>query len=178
MPCDDRQSSSNQMEISALLSPIRAPAPPAFPRPLLVQAPPASNAVLVFGFPPGSANPIIDQFESYGVVVSHSIGHGNWVRLEYTTRIAADQALQQDGKVVQIPGAAPFMIGVKPASAVDNMHLQMDVTRGAILSRRPVAAARNASAAALRRYGGSAELDRPRPDDGWCNRIMSWITNW
>lgn len=64
----------------------------------------------VFGFPPGDSGVILSRFQKYGEIMSHSIGNGNWLKLEYSTKLAAEQALQQNGKLVR----SEYMIGVKP----------------------------------------------------------------
>jgi hypothetical protein len=70
----------------------------------------SSVALSVFGFPPGDSSVILSRFQKYGDIVSHSIGGGNWLKLEYSTKLSAEQALQQNGKIVH----NSYMIGVKP----------------------------------------------------------------
>eukprot|EP00474_Spongospora_subterranea_P003428 CRZ03886.1 hypothetical protein [Spongospora subterranea] len=178
------ESHINEMEISALLSPIRPPASSAavntFNAPKTASKMPSSRvpvamprqtySVLVFGFPPGSVASILDRFQGYGQVLSHSVGHGNWLRLQYTDRIGADQALQQDGRIIN----SSFMIGVKHADDIA-MQPAMEVTRGGSTMTQRILPNRTKSA---RPPYDAVELEKPYPNDSICYKFISWITNW
>ncbi|KAJ0070614.1 hypothetical protein NL108_016905, partial [Boleophthalmus pectinirostris] len=67
--------------------------------------------VTVFGFPPASASYILLQFAQYGNILRHSMATpGNWMHLQYQSKLQARKALSKDGKVF---GDA-IMVGVKP----------------------------------------------------------------
>uniref|UniRef100_A0A4W5LMD7 Nucleoporin NUP35 n=1 Tax=Hucho hucho TaxID=62062 RepID=A0A4W5LMD7_9TELE len=67
--------------------------------------------ITVFGFPPASASYILLQFAQYGNVMKHVMSNtGNWMHIQYQSRLQARKALSKDGKVF---GEA-IMIGVKP----------------------------------------------------------------
>ncbi|XP_032384755.1 nucleoporin NUP35 isoform X2 [Etheostoma spectabile] len=67
--------------------------------------------VTVFGFPPASASYILLQFAQYGNILRHTMASpGNWMHLQYQSRLQARKALSKDGKVF---GDA-IMVGVKP----------------------------------------------------------------
>ncbi|XP_023286324.1 nucleoporin NUP53-like, partial [Seriola lalandi dorsalis] len=67
--------------------------------------------VTVFGFPPASASYILLQFAQYGNILKHMMASpGNWMHLQYQSRLQARKALSKDGKVF---GDA-IMVGVKP----------------------------------------------------------------
>ncbi|KAM4731490.1 nucleoporin NUP35 isoform 2-T2 [Anableps anableps] len=67
--------------------------------------------VTVFGFPPASASYILLQFAQYGNILKHTMASpGNWMHLQYQSRLQARKALSKDGKVF----GDSIMVGVKP----------------------------------------------------------------
>lgn len=68
------------------------------------------NWVTVFGFSPGSISQILKQFQKYGQIVRYKMGEGNWVHIEYLTRLEAQNALAKNGIKID----KNLMIGVIP----------------------------------------------------------------
>ncbi|KAG2458997.1 NUP35 protein, partial [Polypterus senegalus] len=67
--------------------------------------------VTVFGFPPASASYILLQFAQYGNVLKHVMSNnGNWMHIQYQSKLQARKALSKDGKIF----GETIMIGVKP----------------------------------------------------------------
>jgi len=67
-----------------------------------------STWVTVFGFPPSKASYILKQFSKYGTILNHKITNGNFIHMQFKTRIQADKALSKNGKVFD----SVLMIGV------------------------------------------------------------------
>ncbi|XP_069841484.1 nucleoporin NUP35-like [Dendropsophus ebraccatus] len=67
--------------------------------------------VTVYGFPQASASYILQQFAQYGNIIKHVMSAtGNWMHLEYHSKLQARNALSKDGKIF----GDCIMIGVKP----------------------------------------------------------------
>ncbi|XP_056427756.1 nucleoporin NUP35-like [Hyla sarda] len=67
--------------------------------------------VTVYGFPQASASYILQQFAQYGNIIKHVMSStGNWMHLEYHSKLQARNALSKDGKIF----GDCIMIGVKP----------------------------------------------------------------
>uniref|UniRef100_A0A8C4WYY1 Nucleoporin NUP53 n=1 Tax=Eptatretus burgeri TaxID=7764 RepID=A0A8C4WYY1_EPTBU len=67
--------------------------------------------ITVFGFPPASASYILMQFAQYGNVIRHVMASdGNWMHVQYQSKLQARKALGKDGKVF----GDCIMVGVKP----------------------------------------------------------------
>ncbi|XP_066431843.1 nucleoporin NUP35 isoform X2 [Eleutherodactylus coqui] len=66
--------------------------------------------VTVFGFPQASASYILLQFAQYGNIVKHVMSNaGNWMHVQYQSKLQARKALSKDGKIF----GDCIMIGVK-----------------------------------------------------------------
>jgi hypothetical protein len=73
-----------------------------------------SHWVTVFGFPPNATSYIIEQFSQYGTIIRHEMtSEGNWVHLQYQTKLQARKALSKNGKVY----GEGVMVGVQPCIA-------------------------------------------------------------
>ncbi|XP_069589346.1 nucleoporin NUP35 isoform X1 [Ranitomeya imitator] len=67
--------------------------------------------ITVFGFPQASASYILLQFAQYGNIVKHVMSNaGNWMHIQYQSKLQARKALSKDGKIF----GDCIMIGVKP----------------------------------------------------------------
>ncbi|XP_022091745.1 nucleoporin NUP53-like isoform X2 [Acanthaster planci] len=67
--------------------------------------------VTIFGFPPAATSYIIQQFSQYGSIVKHVIAsNGNWLHMQYSSKLQAKKALSKNGKVF----GGNIMIGVTP----------------------------------------------------------------
>ncbi|XP_037646903.1 nucleoporin NUP35 isoform X2 [Sebastes umbrosus] len=141
--------------------------------------------VTVFGFPPASASYILLQFAQYGNILKHTMASpGNWMHLQYQSRLQARKALSKDGKVF---GDA-IMVGVKPcidksvmdSSAAVSTPLSSSFS-SSILPSTPRSAIRPLSAAY--RSSGSdyqvvADRQTPRKDDSMVSKAMEYMFGW
>lgn len=144
--------------------------------------------VTVFGFPPAAASYILLQFAQYGNILRHSMASpGNWMHLQYQSKLQARKALSKDGKVF---GDA-IMVGVKPCidkSVMDTADVSSPVStsfsssssavvlpstpRSAI---RPLSAAQRSSASD---YQVVADRQTPRKDDSFVSKAMEYMFGW
>lgn len=82
--------------------------------------------VTVFGFPPAASSFILQQFSQYGNIVKSVTSKGNWLHLQYQSKLQAKKALSKNGKVY----GSGIMVGVMPciekgvmqAYGKENMH--------------------------------------------------------
>lgn len=141
--------------------------------------------VTVFGFPPASASYILLQFAQYGNILKHTMASpGNWMHLQYQSRLQARKALSKDGKVF---GDA-IMVGVKPC--IDKSVMESSIAVSSPLSTsfstsalpstprsaiRPLSAAyRNSSSD----YQVVADRQTPRKDDSFVSKAMEYMFGW
>jgi len=69
--------------------------------------------VTVFGFPPAAASFILQQFAQCGNIIKHVLApYGNWMHLQFQSKIQAKKALSKNGKVF----SNNIMVGVSPCS--------------------------------------------------------------
>ncbi|XP_054642011.1 nucleoporin NUP35 [Dunckerocampus dactyliophorus] len=137
--------------------------------------------VTVFGFPPASASYILLQFAQYGNILKHTMASpGNWMHLQYQSRLQARKALSKDGKVF---GDA-IMVGVKPCidkSVMDNSEFAASPLPSSALPSTPRSAIRPLSA--TYRNSGSdyqvvADRQTPRKDDSFVSKAMEYMFGW
>ncbi|XP_073329130.1 nucleoporin NUP35 isoform X2 [Pagrus major] len=140
--------------------------------------------VTVFGFPPASASYILLQFAQYGNILKHTMASpGNWMHLQYQSRLQARKALSKDGKVF---GDA-IMVGVKPCiekSVMDSsvaVPSPLSTSFSSVLPSTPRSAIRPLSAAY--RSSGSdyqvvADRQTPRKDDSFVSKAMEYMFGW
>ncbi|XP_030284991.1 nucleoporin NUP35 isoform X2 [Sparus aurata] len=140
--------------------------------------------VTVFGFPPASASYILLQFAQYGNILKHTMASpGNWMHLQYQSRLQARKALSKDGKVF---GDA-IMVGVKPCiekSVMDSsvaVPSPLSTSFCSVLPSTPRSAIRPLSAAY--RSSGSdyqvvADRQTPRKDDSFVSKAMEYMFGW
>lgn len=73
----------------------------------------ANTWITIFGFPPSAANYVLQEFSVCGQIVRHIISpQGNWMHIQYQTRLQALKALGKNGKVMD----NAIMVGVMPCS--------------------------------------------------------------
>ncbi|GAA6231751.1 nucleoporin NUP53 isoform X2 [Lates japonicus] len=141
--------------------------------------------VTVFGFPPASASYILLQFAQYGNILKHTMASpGNWMHLQYQSRLQARKALSKDGKVF---GDA-IMVGVKPC--IDKSVMDSSEAVSAPLSSsfsssnlpstprsaiRPLSAAYRSSGSD---YQVVADRQTPRKDDSFVSKAMEYMFGW
>uniref|UniRef100_A0A3P8PTW8 Nucleoporin NUP53 n=1 Tax=Astatotilapia calliptera TaxID=8154 RepID=A0A3P8PTW8_ASTCA len=133
--------------------------------------------VTVFGFPPASASYILLQFAQYGNILKHTMASpGNWMHLQYQSRLQARKALSKDGKVF----GDSIMVGVKPCidkSVMDSTEAVSTPVSSSFsaLPTTPRSAIRPLSA--TYRNSGSdyqvvADKQTPRKDDSFVSKAM------
>lgn len=141
--------------------------------------------VTVFGFPPASASYILLQFAQYGNILKHTMASpGNWMHLQYQSRLQARKALSKDGKVF---GDA-IMVGVKPcidksvmdSTAAVSSPLSTSFSSSALPSTprsaiRPLSAAYRSSGSD---YQVVADRQTPRKDDSFVSKAMEYMFGW
>lgn len=73
----------------------------------------SSNWVTVFGFPTSATSSILTQFARYGNIIDKQLPvQGNWMHLQYQTRVEVRRALGNNGKIF----GGNTMIGVMPCT--------------------------------------------------------------
>ncbi|XP_034550201.1 nucleoporin NUP35 [Notolabrus celidotus] len=141
--------------------------------------------VTVFGFPPASASYILLQFAQYGNILKHTMASpGNWMHLQYQSRLQARKALSKDGKVF---GDA-IMVGVKPC--IDKSVMDSSIAISSPLSTsfstsalpctprsaiRPLSAAYRSSSSD---YQVVSDRHTPRKDDSFVSKAMEYMFGW
>lgn len=141
--------------------------------------------VTVFGFPPASASYILLQFAQYGNILKHTMASpGNWMHLQYQSRLQARKALSKDGKVF---GDA-IMVGVKPCIDKSVMDGGASVSSplstsfsSSVLPSTPRSAIRPLSAAyrnSVSDYQVVADRLTPRKDDSFVSKAMEYMFGW
>jgi len=57
--------------------------------------------ITVFGFNNSATSFILKQFRQYGIILQHVINQdgGNWIHIQYKTKIQAKKAMSKNGKV-------------------------------------------------------------------------------
>ncbi|KAM6955844.1 nucleoporin NUP35 isoform 1-T1 [Lycodopsis pacificus] len=141
--------------------------------------------VTVFGFPPASASYILLQFAQYGNIIKHTMASpGNWMHLQYQSRLQARKALSKDGKVF---GDA-IMVGVKPCIDKSVMDSSVAVSSPlstsfstSVLPSTPRSAIRPLSASyrsSCSDYQVVADRQTPRKDDSFVSKAMEYMFGW
>ena len=141
------------------------------------------TVVTVFGFPPEKASSIVSRFQRYGEIVRRVEGRGNWIHLQYKSKLHATMALNQNGKILD-----GVMIGVQPGDSriaelnddesrrLDEDSLGMSSSRlnssSMFHRRRPAGRNRLAPSRAQ-----NIELPRKRKKS-FCAKVMEYIFNW
>jgi nuclear pore complex protein Nup53 len=68
--------------------------------------------VTVFGFNQPYTHTVLKQFQKYGDIIRYKSGEGNWIHIQYQTKLQAQKALTKNGKFLE----DGVMIGVVPFS--------------------------------------------------------------
>ena len=61
----------------------------------------SGNWVKVFGFDDSYLNRVLEYFQRFGQIAHYSKGKGNWVLLEYPSRVEAQSACKMNGKPIE-----------------------------------------------------------------------------
>ncbi|XP_063354588.1 nucleoporin NUP35 [Pelmatolapia mariae] len=141
--------------------------------------------VTVFGFPPASASYILLQFAQYGNILKHTMASpGNWMHLQYQSRLQARKALSKDGKVF----GDSIMVGVKPCidkSVMDSTEAVSTPVSSSFSSSALPTTPRSAirPLSATYRNSGSdyqvvADKQTPRKDDSFVSKAMEYMFGW
>ncbi|XP_040296082.1 nucleoporin NUP35 isoform X2 [Bufo bufo] len=147
--------------------------------------------VTVFGFPQASASYILLQFAQYGNIVKHVMSNaGNWMHIQYQSKLQARKALSKDGKVF----GDCIMIGVKPCidksimdsgektsvssvftspvTALGTPTQQMGTPRSGM---RPLSAAYRVPA---NDYQVLSDKQTPKKDESLVSKAMEFVFGW
>ncbi|KAF7646891.1 hypothetical protein LDENG_00180870 [Lucifuga dentata] len=139
--------------------------------------------VTVFGFPPASASYILLQFAQYGNILKHTMASpGNWMHLQYQSRLQARKALSKDGKVF----GDTIMVGVKPCIDKNVMDSSEAISPPSCLSSsvlpstpcssiRPLSATYRSSSSD---YQVVSDRQTPRKDDSFVSKAMEFMFGW
>ncbi|XP_068184727.1 nucleoporin NUP35 [Antennarius striatus] len=139
--------------------------------------------VTVFGFPPASASYILLQFAQYGNILKHTMtSPGNWMHLQYQSRLQARKALSKDGKVF---GDA-IMVGVKPCINKSVMDVSVAVSSPVSSSSSPFPSSPRSAIRPLSATYRSSSSDyqvvtdrqTPRKDDSLVSKAMEYMFGW
>ncbi|KAG8575081.1 hypothetical protein GDO81_009435 [Engystomops pustulosus] len=143
--------------------------------------------VTVYGFPQASASYILLQFAQYGNIIKHVMSNtGNWMHLQYQSKLQARKALSKDGKIF----GDCIMIGVKPCidkslmegsekSSVSSVYSVISPPVKSVSSprsgMRPLAAAYRASTSPYKVF-----MDRqtPKKDDTLISKALEYLFGW
>lgn len=143
--------------------------------------------VTVYGFPQPSASYILLQFAQYGNIIKHVMSNtGNWMHLQYQSKLQARKALSKDGKIF----GDCIMIGVKPCidkslmenSEKSSMSSVYSVVTPPVKSissprsgMRPLAAAYRASTSPYKVF---MDKQTPRKDDTLISKALEYLFGW
>ncbi|XP_077392876.1 nucleoporin NUP35 isoform X1 [Festucalex cinctus] len=137
--------------------------------------------VTVFGFPPASASYILLQFAQYGNILKHTMASpGNWMHLQYQSRLQARNALSKNGKVF----GDTIMVGVKPCidkSVMDGGEVAASPLTSSALPCTPRSAIRPLSATyrdTTNDYQVVSDTHTPRKDDGFVSKALEYMFGW
>ncbi|XP_035460336.1 nucleoporin NUP35 isoform X3 [Scophthalmus maximus] len=128
--------------------------------------------ITVFGFPPASASYILLQFAQYGNILKHTMASpGNWMHLQYQSRLQARKALSKDGKVY----------GDAIMSVMDSSEAVCSPLASSALPSTPRSAIRPLSAtyrSSTSDYQVLADRQTPRKDDSFVSKAMEYMFGW
>ncbi|XP_028292317.1 nucleoporin NUP35 [Gouania willdenowi] len=142
--------------------------------------------VTVFGFPPASASYILLQFAQYGNILKHKMASpGNWMHLQYQSKLQARKALSKDGKVF----GDYIMVGVKPCinksvmdcSEMVSSPVPTSFCSPSILPSTPRSAIRPLSSSyrnSASDYQVVTDRQTPRKDDSLVSKAMEYMFGW
>ncbi|XP_076024209.1 nucleoporin NUP35 isoform X2 [Genypterus blacodes] len=138
--------------------------------------------VTVFGFPPASASFILLQFAQYGNILKHTMASpGNWMHLQYQSKLQARKALSKDGKVF----GDTIMVGVKACIDKSVMDSSEPVSAPSCLSSSVLLSTPRSSIRHLSTYRSStsdyqvvADRQTPRKDDSFVSKAMEFMFGW
>lgn len=77
--------------------------------------------ITVFGFPTSATSYVLQEFSNYGQIIRHfPSNQGNWLHIQYQTKLQAQKALSKNGKVL----ANSLMVGVM--ACIDKKIMSMN----------------------------------------------------
>jgi len=119
--------------------------------------------ITVFGFTSSATAFILKQFRQYGVILQHVTNQegGNWIHIQYKTKIQARKALSKNGKIYE----GKIMIGVVPCISVPANAAQQPIPETSELSNQSSFAQLNGSASEYhspRNFSGMRRMDKSR----------------
>lgn len=107
--------------------------------------------ITVFGFPQSATSYVLQEFSIYGQILRHTSTQGNWLHIQYQTKLQAQKALSKNGKVL----ANNIMVGVMKCIDKNVMNGQAGQVENEPIGE-PMAAPTNK----LRGLSSGVKLDR------------------
>ncbi|XP_077119455.1 nucleoporin NUP35-like isoform X1 [Ranitomeya variabilis] len=143
--------------------------------------------VTVYGFPQASSSYILLQFAQYGNIIKHVMSNaGNWMHLQYQSKLQARKALSKDGKIF----GDCIMIGVKPCIDKSLMESTEKAPVSSVYScvtprvksissprsgMRPLAAAYRASTSPYKVF---MNRQTPKKDNTLVSKALEYLFGW
>ncbi|XP_066448979.1 nucleoporin NUP35-like isoform X2 [Eleutherodactylus coqui] len=143
--------------------------------------------VTVYGFPHASASYILLQFSQYGNIIKHVMSNtGNWMHLQYQSKLQARKALSKDGKIF----GDCIMVGVKPCIDKSLMESSEKASVSSVYAiitppvkdisaprsgMRPLAAAYRASTSPYKVF---RDRQTPKKDDTLISKALEYLFGW
>lgn len=78
--------------------------------------------ITVFGFPQSATSYVLQEFSVYGQILRHCSTQGNWLHIQYQTKLQAQKALSKNGKVL----ANNIMVGVMKCIDKNVMNVNLE----------------------------------------------------
>ncbi|KAL9979201.1 hypothetical protein ACROYT_G016830 [Oculina patagonica] len=146
--------------------------------------------VTVFGFPPAASSFVLQQFSQYGNIVKSVASKGNWMHLQYQSKLQAKKALSKNGKVY----GSDIMVGVMPCiekgimqtSGKENIHTPLSSDRhettatsptsGKPVPVRPLTAAYQAARSDHQVVSNGVRT--PQKDSNFVSKAMEYMFGW
>lgn len=162
------------------------------------EADPMANWVIVYGFHQQDTKSILRKFSEYGTIVRQTAGRraGNWMCLEYSTRMQAEKALCQSGTF----HSADSLIGVRRADpkTVKEIGIDLHGPRGGVDDLMADGSVFGAGSNAFtsnkndtpktkdsRKTNSTSDkpdyddiLLRPKPRSNIIEKVLAWVFTW
>jgi len=122
--------------------------------------------ITVFGFPQSATSFVLQEFSVYGQIIRHIPNpQGNWLHIQYQTKLQAQKALSKNGKVL----ANSLMVGVMPCidkrvmslnpQSNDSQYNLNSGTPGSVTAKSPTNVNLKTSAS-FKNFPNASKLDR------------------
>ncbi|CAF0718649.1 unnamed protein product [Brachionus calyciflorus] len=111
--------------------------------------------ITVFGFPQSATSYVLQEFSNYGQILRHTSTQGNWLHIQFQTKLQAQKALSKNGKVL----ANNIMVGVMKCIDKSVMNGQQQANNNTE-NKTETNTDSLASLPKLNRPGATVKLDR------------------